>query len=83
MFVCLIWGSFSKGCPKVQPLDIKVLVLMIFLMFLGPPSFFSFLEGATCGLAFPVTCKSLETTRAAFLEILYSSVDTLGSEQFW
>ena len=48
-------------------------------MFLGPPSFFSFLEGATCGLAFPVTCKSLETTRAAFLEILFSSVDTPGS----
>ena len=48
-------------------------------MFLGLPSFFSFLEGATCGLAFPVTCKSLETTRATFLEILSSSVDTPGS----
>jgi hypothetical protein len=66
--------------PKVQPLDIKVLILIIhFLMFLGPPSFFSLLEGATCGLTFLVNSKSLEATRATFLEILCSSVDTPGS----
>ena len=52
-------------------------------MFLGPPSFFSLLEGVTCGLTFLVTFKSLEATRATFLELLCSSVDTpgLGWEQ--
>ena len=50
-------------------------------MFLGPPSFFSYLEGASCGLAFPVVLPFLETTRAAFLDILDSSVDTPGSGQ--
>ena len=48
-------------------------------MFLGLPSFFSFLEGLTNGHTIPDTSKILEATRAAFLEVLFSSVDTPGS----
>ena len=48
-------------------------------MFLGLPSFFSFLEGLTNGLTIPEGCEILEATRATFLEVLCSSVDTPGS----
>ena len=50
-------------------------------MFLGLPSFFSFLEGLTNGHTIPVACEILEATRATFLEVLFSSVDTPGSAQ--
>jgi hypothetical protein len=47
-------------------------------MFLGLPSFFSFLEGATFGLTFSVTLKNLQTTRAAFPSDFFPSVDMAG-----
>ena len=56
--------------PKSAASWYQSFIINDFLMFLGPPSFFSLLEGATCGLTFGVTCKSLEATRATFLEVL-------------
>ena len=52
-------------------------------MFLGLPSFFSFLEGLTYVSTIQVTCEILEATRATFLELLWSSVDTPGSGHPW
>ena len=52
-------------------------------LFQFPRRSYLFLEGVTSVILIPVTSKPLEATRAAFLLILCSSVDTPGSDQLW
>ena len=50
-------------------------------LFQFPRGSYLFLEGLTFVGIIWVTCAILEATRATFLEVLYSSVDTPGSGQ--
>ena len=77
MIMICILANPQKSSPLVLFQNLKC--INVFLMFLGLPSFFSFLEGLTNGLTIPEGCEILEATRATFLEALCSSVDTPGS----
>ena len=52
-------------------------------LFQFPRGSYLFLEGLTFVGIIWVTCAILEATRATFLEVLYSSVDTPGSETMY